>query len=145
MKINNSKNRKNKGFTLIELIVVVSIILILSGFLVPKVLGYQDKAKQAKAVNTARQIFDTSMESYTETEGVFDTTKLVPSIVAVTGMASTEIKVTDNGGSSITVGFNSDTNPYRVIITALNNRFTVEKGATTGDKVYENKVATTTP
>lgn len=138
MKLIN-KSRKNKGFTLIELIVVVSIIIILSGFLVPKVLGYQDKAKKAKVVNTARQIFDTSMESYTEEEGVLVPAKLSTSISEVTGIASTDITVAVPSAGNATVAFNSDAKNYSVVITASTNRFSVKEGTSTGTQIYENK------
>ena len=84
--------KKSKGFTLIELMVVVSIVLILSGFLIPKVLGYQDKAKKAKVVNTARQIFDASMGDYTEEDGVVTQSKIFDSIKEVTDVVSVSSK-----------------------------------------------------
>jgi len=137
------KSRKNKGFTLIELIVVVSIILILSGFLVPKVLGYQDKAKKAKVVNTARQIFDTSMESYTEEEGKLDKSKLYNSILQVTDVISddTKVKVVDD---TATVTLISDSKTYDVIISPKTNAFSVKQyadaSATSGSiDIYSNK------
>ena len=133
-------NRRSKGFTLIELMVVVSIVLILSGFLVPKVLGYQDKAKKAKVVNTARQIFGASMESYTEEEGNFDETKLTASILAVTGIASGSITVAvpDADKTTASVAFQSDTKPYSVVITSINNKFSVKEGSATGSEIYAN-------
>lgn len=55
---------KNKGFTLIELITTISIILILSSMLIPNVLGYIKKTYEAKAQDTASLVFSTAMESY---------------------------------------------------------------------------------
>lgn len=135
------KNRKSKGFTLIELIVVVSIILILSSFLVPKVLGYQDKAKKAKVVNMARQIFDTSMESYTEDEGVLSAAKLSTSISAVTGLdiGTANISLGTNN-TSATITFNSDSKTYNVVISANDNKFSVNEGTGTTNPIYTNKV-----
>lgn len=40
------KNRKNKGFTLVELIVVLVILAILAAMLVPALTGYIDKANE---------------------------------------------------------------------------------------------------
>lgn len=133
---NNKKNKK--GFTLVEMIVVISIILILSGILIPKVLGYQDKAKNAKVVNTARQIYDAAMVNYTENEGVFDSGKLKTSIEAVTdlALADSAVSVSDTDTKSATVTFGSDGKTYTVEIAANNNQFDVKDGST---QIYTNK------
>ncbi|MBE6071433.1 MAG: prepilin-type N-terminal cleavage/methylation domain-containing protein [Clostridium butyricum] len=50
------RKRKKEGFTLIELIAVIAIIIILSGVLFPKVLGYVQEAKKLKVVDQCRKI-----------------------------------------------------------------------------------------
>lgn len=49
------KNRK-KGFTLIELIIVIAIIAILAGLLVPSMIGYLDESQQTVCAANRRQI-----------------------------------------------------------------------------------------
>ena len=51
-RIANRKNRKQNGFTLIELMVVVAIVGILSGVGLPQLLKAQDKAKDSVAIAT---------------------------------------------------------------------------------------------
>lgn len=47
---------KNKGFTLVELIVVLVILAILAALLVPALTGYIDKAKEKKIVAETRML-----------------------------------------------------------------------------------------
>ncbi|NLY81643.1 MAG: prepilin-type N-terminal cleavage/methylation domain-containing protein [Clostridiales bacterium] len=42
---------KNKGFSLIELIVVIAIIAVLVGVIAPQFLGYTKRAKESVAKN----------------------------------------------------------------------------------------------
>ena len=50
------KNKK-KGFTLVELIVVLAILAILAAMLVPALTGYIDKANEKKILAAARQYY----------------------------------------------------------------------------------------
>lgn len=49
------RNNKKKGFTLVELIVVLVILAILAALLIPALTGYIDKAKNKSVVAETRQ------------------------------------------------------------------------------------------
>ena len=61
------KNKK-KGFTLVELIVVLAILAILAAMLVPALTGYIDKANKQKVVAECRQVV---MAAQTETSTLY--------------------------------------------------------------------------
>jgi general secretion pathway protein G len=69
-----NKHRKQAGFTLIELMVVVVIIAILAGLVIPRFMGETDKAKQAK---TKMQIesLESALKMYKLDNGSYPTTE----------------------------------------------------------------------
>lgn len=57
---------KNKGFSLIELLVVLGIIGVLSSFITPKVMVYMAKGKETKAVTVLESLRTASQLYYLE-------------------------------------------------------------------------------
>lgn len=57
------KLRNRKGFTLIELIVVIAILGILAAILIPQFTGFQNKARESQALVSAKQIA-TAIDSF---------------------------------------------------------------------------------
>ena len=62
--------RKNRGFTFVELSVVLVILAILAAFLVPTLLGYIDKTKKQMIINEARDVWVASQAALTECYGL---------------------------------------------------------------------------
>ncbi len=66
----NNRTRTRKGFTLIELVVVILILAILAALIVPRIVGRSDDAQRAKAlsdISTLRnqvQMFRTDVGHY---------------------------------------------------------------------------------
>ena len=61
--------KKNKGFTLVELIVVLVILAILAAILVPALLGYIDKAREKQITTNAEAAYVAAQALATEAYG----------------------------------------------------------------------------
>lgn len=58
--------KKNKGFTLVELIVVLVILAILAAILIPALLGYIDRAREKQDILDARTLLTATQAELTE-------------------------------------------------------------------------------
>ncbi|WP_333860395.1 type IV pilin protein [Clostridium sp.] len=122
------KKEKKRGFTLIELMLVVAIILILLGFLIPKFSSYQDKVKTTKAINTAKQIHTAAMASYGDNEGNFNEEDVKEYISELTSAEDPQVEEGSSDTQCITVNYKSDENTYTLEIDAKDNSCRVKDG-----------------
>ncbi|MHC1721123.1 MAG: type II secretion system protein [Clostridiaceae bacterium] len=130
------KSRKTKGFTLIELVVVISIILVFAGFLIPKFTGYLDKAKEAKAVNTAKQLHTAAMASYGENDAKFTDAEISEMAASLTSAEEVGV-VSGTDGKSVDITYISDGDNYKLEISDSAGTFAVYKGqGESADKIY---------
>lgn len=68
------KNTFNRGFTLIELMVVIVILSILAVWVAPKIMGRPEQAKQVKA-RVDMQGFETALKLYKLDNGMYPSTE----------------------------------------------------------------------
>lgn len=144
MKINYEKitNSRKKGFTIIELMLVVSIILVLMGFLVPKFSAYQEKAKVTKAINTAKQIQTAAMASYGDNDGKFDKDNVKSNVDSLTSVGeSVTVDDPSPDSQSVKVNYSSDSKSCSVTVNAAQNSLTVTYN---NETVYPKATSTNT-
>lgn len=85
--------QKKSGFSLIELLVVISIIAVLVAVLLPNMIGARERAADAKLKSKLRQ-FGTAMRLYYNDHGSYPTAGNLNAIKALVGPSSDYMKDT---------------------------------------------------
>lgn len=74
MKTNKDHKRRQAGFTLIELMVVIVILGLLAGLILPRFIGQSDTAKQ-QAARTQMALLESALKLYKLDNGSYPTTE----------------------------------------------------------------------
>ena len=66
-----NKKKNNKGFSLIELIIAIAILIILTGLLAPQFMKYIEKSREAKDVQAMDTVYS-SVQAALANEAAYD-------------------------------------------------------------------------
>jgi len=121
------KNSNKKGFTLVELVVVIAIIGVLAAILVPSMMGYVKKSRLKTANGNAKTAYNAVAEYLADQE----TQGLLASASEDAAKTSAEAELSTNGSGKgiVVVAFADD------FKTAANPKFGVQWHKEEGDKI----------
>lgn len=145
------KLRKNdKGFTLVELIVVLVILALLAAILVPALLGYIDKAKKEKNYQAAQEVHTAVQALATESYGKGDATpqvKLsdVKDLSGIDDIASVNVEFNKGTEANKKLGFTVKSMSVKFTSDSANTYYTYKGEKDTDGKTVYSWSATSAP
>lgn len=115
------KKANDKGFTLVELIVVLVILAILAAILVPALLGYIDRARSQQIVLNARSVYTAAQA---EATSLYAKGKTISDIASTT-VAQRVIDTADVPGAHYSVGVTASTKGISDNSSASHSNYTI--------------------
>lgn len=99
------KQKNNKGFSLVELIVVIAIMAVLVGVLAPQLIKYVEKSREATDIQTCDNIATALKTYYADEENGTGTVKVSLSTTDIkgSGTATVDKSVSDAGLGTATL------------------------------------------
>jgi len=107
------KKMNNKGFSLVELIIVIAIMAILAGAIAPALIRYIDKSRKSNDVSAAKTI-KTAVETAMSNEGTYELLTTFPTTggtdygIAATAMADGTVDIQASSRMVIAAGEETD-------------------------------------
>ncbi|WP_300350562.1 prepilin-type N-terminal cleavage/methylation domain-containing protein [Clostridium sp.] len=130
------QNKKKKGFTLIELIIVIAIIAILAAIAIPNFLSIQRKAKVKADVASAKTIYDATSTAIAES-------KIIPTKEGVTLTLGADGKITPAGNDANVLTSNLQTIPTPKSVKDETFNVTIKADSTTSKPEIEVNIGKT--
>jgi prepilin-type N-terminal cleavage/methylation domain-containing protein len=125
----------SKGFTIIEVMVVISIISILSFTIIPVYKGYIEKSKATKAVTIGQSICSAAIWSYKDQKGTISPSRVKTDIESITATSIQEVAFINNN-SKMQLHFSVNSRNY-VIDLDISSRAYIIKEREKGTVIYE--------
>ncbi len=118
--LKNLKNRlnENKGFSLVELIVVIAIMVILIALLVPNVVGYISKAQDSANLSAAKSIYNaanTAVIDYKAQHGGYPSAQELGGVLANPTNEAERLAVVPKG-TAAAIGYDGKGNVWAVAV-----------------------------
>lgn len=139
--LKNLKNRlnENKGFSLVELIVVIAIMVILIALLVPNVVGYISKAQDSANLSAAKSIYNavnTAVIDYKAQHGGYPDATQLKDTLTDSSVSNAEKLVVIPKGTAAAIGYDGAGNVWAVAVASASSTDNVKGTSAKNLQVY---------